>query len=227
MVAGSLFAFGLLVWGTFNVVDLLAHGRSTEVTTHEPVGSVVVDTEVGSVEVRAADVAEITATARVGEGLRATAVSRQAAADRLVLRSSCPNVGGAWCSVDWIVVVPAGTAVSARSEHGRTEVSGRFESVVLRSDDGSVRFDGAARSIDATSDNGDVVVNAVDAPDRVRASSDNGNVRIAVPDIDDGYRVDVASGDGSTDVGVRTDPNASRTIDARSDDGNVTVAAAP
>jgi hypothetical protein len=52
-------------------------------------------------------------------------------------------------------------------------------------------------------------------------------VNVVVPDIDDGYRVEVSSDEGRTDVGVRTDPNAIRTIEARSDQGNVVVAAIP
>jgi hypothetical protein len=223
-VIGSIFAVGLLVYGTFSLVDLLAHERTTEVASFDPVGTVVVDSDAGRVEVRTGDVAEITVRARVSEGFRATGVSREVVGDTLELRSTCPNLGGSWCSVDWEVEVPEGTVVRARADDGRAEAIGRFESVELSSENGNVAFDGSAGAIVATSDNGNVTVRAATAPDSVRATSDNGNVRVFVPDVAEGYRVEADSDQGSTDVAVRTDPNGARTIDARSDNGNVTVA---
>ena len=88
-------------------------------------------------------------------------------------------------------------------------------------------FDGVARSVVADSEDGDVTIRLADAPDSVRAVSEDDNVNVVVPDIDDGYRIDVIREDGSTEIGVRTDPNAVRTIEARTEDGNVTIAATP
>jgi hypothetical protein len=225
LTIGSLFAAGLLVFGTFSVVDVLAHERTSQITTHDGVNTVVVQSGDGTVQVRAADVAEVTATARVSEGLRATGVNRSLDGDRLVLRSTCPSIGGTWCSVDWDVLVPLGTAVVVRSTGDRVEVAGEFGTVDLRSEHDRVTFDGVARSVVAVSEHGNVNVRLAEAPDSVRALSEHGNVNVAVPDIDGGYRVAVSSDQGRTDVGIRTDPNAQRTIEARTNHGNVTVSA--
>ena len=227
LVIGSLCAAGLLVFGTFSVVDVLAHERTTEVTTHEGVTALLIEGDGGSVLVRADDVADVTVTARVSEGLRSTGVTRVLDGGRLVLRSTCPNVGGTWCAVDWDVVVPVGIDVTVQSDGNRAEVTGEFGAVDLRSEDGGVTFDGVARSVVAASDDGNVTVRLADAPDSVRAVSEDGNVNVVVPDIDDGYRIEVSSEDGSTEIGVRSDPNAVRTIEARSEDGNVAVVATP
>jgi hypothetical protein len=227
LAIGSLFAVGLLVFGTISVVDVLAHERTTEVTTHDGVNTVVIRGGDGSVQVRAADVGEVTATARISEGLRATGVTRSLDGDRLVLRSTCPNIGGTWCSVDWDVVVPLGTDLTLRSDGDRAEATGRFGTVDLRSENDGVTFDGIAGSVVAVSEHGSVTVRLTEPPNSVRAVSEHGNVNVVVPDIDDGYRVEVDTGDGRTDVGVRTDPNAIRTIEARSDHGDVLVAAIP
>lgn len=227
LAIGSFFAVGLLVFGTLSFVDVLAHERTTEVTTHEGVDTVELRSGNGHVLVRTSDVSEVTARARVSDGLRPTGVSRSLVDGRLELRSSCPNIGGTWCSVDWDLVVPVGTDVVLRSEGDRAGVSGEFGAVDLRSEDDGVLFDGAARSVVAVSEHGSVTVRMTEAPDSIRALSEHGNVSVAVPDIDDGYRVDVASNHGRTDIGVRTDPNAARTIEARSDHGNVTVGTAP
>jgi hypothetical protein len=227
LVAGSLFAVGLLVFGTFSVVDVLAHETTTETTTHEGVNTVVIHSGDGGVQVRAADVAEVTASAEVSDGLRATGVSRSLDGDRLVLRSTCPNFGSTWCSVDWDVVVPLGTDVVLRSDDDRAEAIGEFGTVELRSQHDGVTFDGVAQSVVAVSEHGSVTVRMAEPPDSVRALSEHGNVNVAVPDIDEGYRVEVSSNQGRTDIGVRTDPNAERTIEARTDHGNVTVSATP
>lgn len=223
LTIGSLLAAGLLVFGTFSVVDVLAHERSTEITTHDGVNTVVIDSGDGTVQVRTDDVSEVTARSRISEGLRATGVSRTLDGDRLVLRSTCPNIGGTWCSVDWDVVVPLGTDVVVRSDDDRAAVTGEFGAVDLRSEHDGVNFDGVARTIVAVSEHGNVTVRLAEPPDSVRARSDHGNVSVAVPDIDEGYRVDVSSNQGRTDIGVRTDPSAARTIDASSDHGNVSV----
>jgi hypothetical protein len=227
LTIGSLFAVGLLAFGTFAVVDVLAHERTTVVTTHDGVNALVIQSGDGQVQVRADDVDEVTATARISEGLRATGVTRSVDGDQLLLRSTCPNMGGSWCSVDWDVVVPLGTDLVLRSDDDRAEATGEFGTVDLRSEYDGVTFDGIASSVVALSEAGTVTVRLAAAPDSVRAVSEHGNVNVVVPDIDDGYRVEVSSDEGRTEIGVRTDPNAVRTIEARSEHGNVTVAAAP
>ncbi len=227
LAIGSLFAVGLLVFGTFSVIDVLAHERTTEITTHDGVSEVLIEGDAGRIQVRSDDVAEITVTARISEGLRATGVTRSVEGDVLTLGSSCPNLGGTWCSVGWDVIVPIGTDLTVRSEDGRTEVAGEFGNVDLRSEDDGVTFDGVARSVVAESEHAGVTVRLGEAAESVRAISEHGNVRVDVPDIDEGYRVEVGSNHGSTDVQVRSDPNASRTIVARSDHGRVVVGATP
>jgi hypothetical protein len=227
LAVGSLLAVGLLVIGTFSVVDVLAHGRSTQVTTHDGVSAVVIESGVGTVNVRTDDVGVVTVRARISEGLRATGVTRVIEGDQLVLRSTCPNLGGTWCSVDWDVVVPIGTDLVVRSEDDRADAAGEFGVVDIRSEHEGVTFDGAADSVVARSEHGSVSVRLGATPDSVRAVSEHGDVSVTVPDIDDGYRVVVASNHGRTDVGVRSDPNAARSIEARSDHGNVAVAPTP
>lgn len=227
LVVGSLLTVGVLVFGTLSVVDALAHERSTEVTTHDGVSAVLIETGVGRVNVRADDVAVVTVSARISEGLRATGVTRVVEGDQLLLRSTCPNIGGTWCSVDWDVVVPIGTDLVVRSDDDRADVAGEFGVVDLRSEHEGVAFDGSAESVVARSEHGDVAVRLGAAPESVRAVSEHGDVSVVVPDIDDSYRVVVASNHGRTDIGVRSDPNADRSIEARSEHGNVTVAPTP
>ena len=46
---------------------------------------------------------------------------------------------------------------------------------------------------------------------------------MVVPDTPDTYRVEVDTDNGSTDVGVRTDPDSDRSIRAETNNGSVSV----
>jgi hypothetical protein len=219
-------AAGALGWGTFSLIDLLAHGeRDVESTIDAPIARIDIGNDSGDVAVVArADVERVTVTTRVSDGLRATGVSEQVSGDALRLRGTCPNVGGTWCSVTYTVEVPAGTEVRVRAEDGDVHLAGPLGDVDVASDDGSVVADGiASDGVLARSDHGRVVVRLSEPPSSVEASSDHGRVEVIVPDEPGAFRVDVSTDHGSTDVQVRTDPASPRTIRASSDHGSVVV----
>jgi DUF4097 and DUF4098 domain-containing protein YvlB len=117
--------------------------------------------------------------------------------------------------------------VTVRSDRDDADLAGEFGAVDLRSENDDVTVDGAVRSVVARSENGNVTVRLGTPPDSVIATSENGDVTVVVPDVDEGYRVEIDTDNGSTETGVRTDPGAARTIEARSENGDVTVRAAP
>jgi DUF4097 and DUF4098 domain-containing protein YvlB len=95
--------------------------------------------------------------------------------------------------------------------------------VGLRTDTGDIRAsDLAATGVTATTDTGDVVLHLAQAADRVVATTDTGDVSITVPR-GDRYRVTSAVDTGEADVAVVNDPDAVRTIDARTDTGDIRV----
>ncbi len=225
LAVGSIVAVGALVWSTFQFVELLAHGRRTETTTvAEPIEVVDVGTDNGFVRIVASERETVGITAVISDGLRATSTSQRVDGGRLVVRSSCPSFGGTWCSTDYTIDVPIGTAVRVGTDNGRIRVTGATGDVAATSDNGSVVIDDArAGSVSAASDNGRVELRFSSAPTSVIASSDNGSIEIVLPDTPDGYRVDASSDNGDVDTAVRTDPSGERFIDARSDNGSVTI----
>jgi DUF4097 and DUF4098 domain-containing protein YvlB len=120
-------------------------------------------------------------------------------------------------------------AIDARSGNGRVEVrSSGTEPLRLGTDNGRVvGVELRAASVEATSDNGSVELTFRDSPAHVRATTDNGSVRVAIPDDGEAYLVDVDTDNGSASAPIRTDPNATRTITARSDNGSVLITYAP
>jgi hypothetical protein len=240
---GSVLAAVLLVVGTFQFVDVLAHEEHdlTWVVT-EPVTTLDVrHAGSGSVHVIGAPVDVVTIDARVSDGLRATAYDHRVVGDVLELTASCPNFGSTWCRVDYVVEVPHDTVVRIHADEstrvdnvtadvevrsdGSIEVSGLAGTTLLASDNGSVRAVGLrSEVVDARSSNGSVRVSTDVAPRSVVARSDNGSVEVLVPRTDDHYAVDAGSRNGRTTNEVVTDPAAERRLTARSDNGSVRVA---
>jgi DUF4097 and DUF4098 domain-containing protein YvlB len=243
-VLGSLAAAALLLWGVSQTVSLLAHEEHDEVSTFAADGVEVIDIHVedGSIEVTAADVDEITVEAHVSDGLRPTAHDERLEQNRLVLESSCPLFLSTFCSVDYDVTVPEDVDVRSSTSNGRLEVVGTTGSVEASSDNGSIvlvdvegdvelhssngslQADGLrAHTVTADTDNGGIHLAFAAAPSFVSAESDNGSVEVRLPEVAGGYRVDMSSDNGSTELGVATDPASDRHIEAFTDNGSVRV----
>lgn len=243
LVLGSLAAILAVGFGTINVIGLLAHEERTETATFAAGGVTRLDlvADNGSVEVVGADTDEITVIAEISHGLSRTRHRAAIEGDTLVVRSSCPWISE-WCSVDYRIEVPAELDVQLDIEDGRlavrdvagaVRVDGDSDSIELTrlagdveasTDDGNVVARGLrSASVQADSDNGRVSLTFASAPTTVQASTDHGRVEVVVPDGSETYRVDLETDFGSTDIGVRTDPDSSRRITGSSDSGDVTV----
>ncbi|HEX4981099.1 MAG TPA: DUF4097 family beta strand repeat-containing protein [Ilumatobacteraceae bacterium] len=244
LAAGSILTVGAFGWGTFNVVDLLAHEvRSvSETIDAEGLSMIDIDNSTGRVVVTGTDTGKITIVARISDGLRATGNSTRVVDDRLEIRATCPLFGSMWCSVDYQIEVPAGIDLDINADDGRVEVVDVRGALTIDDDNGSIDIRGAAGplrattdngSIDATgvrsetvsadSDNGSVEIVMVTPPRELAASTDNGSVTVVLPDTPDAYAVDASTDNGRVSNNVRTDPTSSRTITLSSDNGNVTV----
>ena len=244
LAAGSVLTIGAFGWGTFNVVDLLAHEvrTVTEVVDADGVSMIDIDNSNGRVVVTGTDTDEITIVARVSDGLRATGNSYRVVDDRLEIRGTCPLLGSMWCSVDYRIEVPADVDLDIDVDDDRVEVVDMRGALTIDNDNGSIDIrgaDGPLRattdngSIDATgvrsatvfadSDNGSVEIVMATPPQQLEASTDNGSVTVVLPDTPDAYAVDADTDNGSVRNDVRTDPASSRTITLSSDNGNVTV----
>jgi hypothetical protein len=243
-IAASVAAAALLVWGVQQTVSLLAHEEHDEVTTFPAASVDVVDIDVGngSVEVTAGDVDRITVHAHISDGLRATGHDERIEGNRLVLESSCPLFLSNFCSVDYDVLVPADVDVRASMINGHLDVVGTTGSVEassdnggitlvdvdgdveLRSDNGSLAADGlVADTVTASTSNGTIDLGFVRAPTFVDADSDNGSIELRLPQVSGGYRVDMDTLNGSTELGVATDPASDRHITADTSNGDIRV----
>lgn len=242
---GGVLALGTVAWAGFNTVTLVAHEERTEVTPYDAasVRSIHVDNSAGSVTIQGSpERDEITVTARISEGLRATGERQELIGDQLELHASCPLFGGDWCRVRYTVEVPAAVDVRVDTDNGRIEVQGVDGVVDLDADNGGVEVvdvtgdltiagdngsitasELASATVVAETDNGSLTLEFVEPPDSVEARSDNGSVEVVLPATEVAYRLDVTTDNGDVSDDIRTAPDSDRSILAESDNGDVTV----
>jgi hypothetical protein len=245
VIFGSLLLVVGLWWGTYNVVELIAHEERTERFTvpAAQITRLFVDNESGSVTIVGADTDEITVEAEISEGLRRTGFDHQVVESTLELRGSCPVIGSMWCRVTYHVEVPRHLDVDVDVDNDRVNVRQVDGAVVIDTNNGGVDLTEIAGSVVVEGDNGGIVGTGLsspradidtnngrielaftDAPDRVNASGDNGSIEILVPAVAGGYHVTVDTDNGDDDLsGVANNPQSPRTITAETNNGNVRI----
>lgn len=243
LVIGSVFAVALLTFGTLQVAVAVAHDEHTEVHTFpaSAVSTIDIRSDGGAVRIVAAQSDMVRVVARVSDGLRPTSHSERLAGDQLDLHSSCPPMLSDFCRVDYTVSAPRDVslvinaddsvrlsgvvgAIDATSNNGDIHALHAAGPLRLHSDNGSIdATDVRSQTFDASTDNGSVNAAFAVAPISAGAASDNGSVTIVVPQGDAAYNVNAHSDNGSVSTPIRTDPTSTRTITARSDNGDVTV----
>jgi hypothetical protein len=150
------------------------------------------------------------------------------------------------CYADLRVTVPPGAAVTVDADSGDVDAAGiGVRNARLHSGSGDVRVRlvggqqlvsahtnsgdidvaaPAARTIDAQSNSGEVTVDAGASPRRTVARSNSGDVSVTVPR--GAYAVDAKTDSGHVKVeGITIDERAPKSIQARTNSGDVTVRA--
>lgn len=145
-----------------------------------------------------------------------------------------------WCSIDYTVSVPDGTAVAVDQGSGAVRLSGQFGAVAAKTGSGSVTVSGAGDSVRLETGSGGISGNGLQslqvyahtgsggidldlarAADSVRAETGSGGVTVRVPQ--GSYAVTVRTGSGGQRIGVANDPSSAHRIDASTGSGSVSV----
>ena len=241
LVAGAIAAVVTLVFGTVQVVSLLARSTEETTTTFEAVRRLVVENDAGSIRLRPSPDTTLRIDRKETRGLTKPSYTERLEGGRLVIEADCAGPFG-WCDVQLEVEVPAGVDVDASGGGGSVRADGLDAGLRLRSSGGSITVvgsgpvldlsssggsvnveSGRAREVKARSSGGSVRVRSAVIPDTVDARSSGGGVTVELPDGPTAYRVDATSSGGSARTQVRTDPTSSRRITAHSSGGSVTV----
>jgi hypothetical protein len=244
VVFGTILTLATLLWGTFQVVSLIAREQWRETSTVSAAGitTLRVDNDSGRVVVRGGDTEEITVAAELSRGLFGLDESVETRSDELRVDADCP-VLGEWCWVNYEITVPRGIDVVISTDNGRAVVSDVAGAVDIETDNGRVELAAVSGSVRARGDNGPIVGTdlrsaAVDAgtqngsidlaftdpPESVIASTSNGSIELALPDVAGDYNVVAPSTDnGRVDVSIASDPASVRVIETSTDNGSITI----
>lgn len=247
LAVAALLALFLVAMGTISILDLAARHTTTERASYDGVRALVVE-DASDVRLTSAPAgAPLQVIARLTEGLRTPERSAQRDGDgTLRLSSSCPAFFGGRCGVDYEIRVPSGTLVRAQAAGGDVVAANLVSSepIELKSSAGDVtatdlrapvvRLSSSAGDVDARglsadrveadSSAGDVLVALATPAEQLLADSSAGDVDVVVPNAI--YRVEATSSAGDVEASeIRTDPDAPRTIAARSSAGDVRVEA--
>jgi len=178
------------------------------------VSAVTVNVASGSVTVERGSGSGAVVTSSGYRGQRTPTNHVRVSGHTLTVRSSCASgLRLGWCTRNYVLEVPARTAVTAHLGTGAVEVSGVDGPLDLQSDDGSITVTGTTGSVHASSGTGRVTVEHVDGA--VDAASQDGEVQVA----EASGTVRATSGTGSVTLSGLTGPS----VDAHSNDGRVTV----
>ncbi|MFE0701237.1 hypothetical protein [Streptomyces sp. NPDC058872] len=211
-------------------------------------GALTIDSDDSKLVIAPADIDEVRVERQVdgwvfmGSGPEA---SWKLVDGRLTLRVVCDAVAAS-CAAVHRIQVPRRVTVTVEEDNGGVVAEGLSTPLKVRSGNGNVRVVGASADLDLGSDNGSVVVEGSVTAPRVTARSGpvrsgNGDVRItlgAVPravdvvtdngDVTVGlptavYEVSGSSGNGRVRLGVPRGDGSGRSVNLRSNNGDVTA----
>ncbi|MHC0429322.1 DUF4097 family beta strand repeat-containing protein [Streptomyces sp. O3] len=142
------------------------------------------------------------------------------------------------CTVGYTVDLPEGLAVRGKTSNGTISLS-RVGSVGVSTGNGAIELRSVTGAVDVRSDNGRVIgrgltgaytrvetsngkvdLIAAKAQD-VRVRTSNGSITLKVPN--ETYRVTTKTGNGSKEIGVATDPDATHSVDLTTSNGAISV----
>jgi DUF4097 and DUF4098 domain-containing protein YvlB len=246
----TLLTFGLplslafIGYGAIGIINAVGLTHYSQTRTVVPVGQVqvlTVDARNGSVRLQPSADGNVHVLAKGVYSLSQPTITSTSTASGLTVTGHQCAGGILICSQDLTIEVPASFRVTAKSSGGDVRVSGLTGELNLSSSAGDVKDDGATQrlvmsssagdvsgtnllsaDVTASSSAGDVDLTFAADPTRVEAGSSAGDVDVQVPGAV-AYRVTAKTSAGNATSTVHEDSASTRTIDAHSSAGDVTV----
>jgi len=223
--AGLMLAVVAIGTGTSSLISVFWLQTRTTTTSYRAAPSVSIQSDCGSVTVRAGAAPAISVHSFLRWSFRQPTVTATEEVGTTRLNVACPWWSfGAGSTADVTVDVPASTNVAVGNSAGDIRVNGIAGTLSLETSAGSVDAAGLTSArVSAHSSAGDVQLEFRAAPQAVDATSSAGDITVLLPRAGVSYRVNARTSGGATDVRVPTDPAAARTIQADSSAGDVHV----
>lgn len=221
---GAVVALGLVGTAAVSAVpEMLRTTTVHDLALADSVQRLVLDPGVGEVQVREAAAGEALGvqTSQTYSGRQPEVNLTQGSDGTARLDASCPRIIGlGTCSIDWEIVVPAGTDLEINSSIGDVDIHSTG-SVQVQGATGDIRLSGAPTQVDLTLSIGDVRVET-DAPaDSLRVRSSLGDVTLALPE--GPYQVHSQTSLGTERLSLDTEPDAPYVVDVQTSLGDILV----
>jgi Putative adhesin len=225
-VVGVVSTLVLIGIGSLLLLDLVARHTSATTTRYANVQTLIVRSGAGDVSLTSAPArgALIVETSKTESLFKPKLHSELAGDGTLLLTASCPNQLG--CGVHYELSVPENVAIKVSSGFGGIHVTNltSTSSIQLGTTAGDIDALGLdAPDVRLSTGLGGLTADLTEPARRLSASTVAGGLSLTVPDVT--YALHASSGVGHLSDGtVQVDPNAPRTITARSSLGNITIA---
>ena len=241
-LAGSALAAGSLAFGFVGCslsIGGLQH-RTSSYTIGSRVTTLIVTDHAGDVHVTGGASTKVSVTEHISFHGTAPTATHGTAGSTLSLNSHCPATET--CTVDYAITVPRATTVRVTDAAGSVSLGSLSGPVTVHLNAGKISLNSVAGSVDATSKAGSirgqrlssagasmhVSAGEIDVafsapPAAITAITDVGAITVRVPDTVQ-YHVTASATVGDVHVSVSRSTAATRTINASTKTGSITIA---
>ncbi|MEV4101285.1 DUF4097 family beta strand repeat-containing protein [Nonomuraea sp. NPDC049649] len=216
---------GLLAMTTACGVGAPEHAKTDSYDVTGTVTALQVAADDGTIEVIESDRQGVRVTEKhTWSGDRPPQASHEVKGGTLVLAYTCPSGWGALvhCDVDYTVEIPRGLRVKAETDSGAVTLRDLSGEVEASSDSGRIEATGLSSGrVVAGTDSGGIALTFAAPPEKVETRSDSGSSVVRVPE--GPYDITATTDSGGRRIDAAHEAGAPRTIDVRSDSGDVDV----
>lgn len=205
-------------------------------------GALTVQTSSADLELRSGDVREITVTKKFDRNVFGSEPSEKYNDGKLELKDTGCGFLSFGCDTHYVITVPKDLKVTIESSSGDLKVSQLPAGVTLQTSSGAIEIDHiggqmslksssgdisgtnlSATAVTAQSSSGDVELGFDLAPQTIDAQTSSGDVGLRLPAGSETYKVEADSNSGDESANIKTDPESSRVIKAKSSSGDAIV----
>ena len=193
---------------------LLRSERTSVIELDGELTRLVLEVDSGDVRVVASDRDGVRVERTETWSIQRPSATEQVVDDVLRVRADC-NAALSWCAVSYVLEVPSGIAVLARTGSGSFEASGTGE-VQADTGSGDIELSSVRGDADVRSGSGEVTVDRVTGGSVV-ARTGSGDITVSRSEVE---RVSGRTGSGDVEVGLTVEPEE---VLARTGSGDVDV----
>jgi hypothetical protein len=240
---GIAISVALILGGVYWALTGLTDDHRTSQGSYQvPDGALTIQADSADVELHTGDVSEITVDRKFNRNLFGSKPSEKYSDGKLQLKDTGCGFLSFGCDTNYVITVPKDLTVTIQSSSGDLKVSELPTGVSLQTSSGAIELDHvggqvslksssgdisgdnlSATGVTAQSSSGDVELGFDLAPQQIDAQTSSGDVDLRLPTGDETYKVDADTNSGDESANVKTDPQSSRVIKAKSSSGDTVV----